>query len=115
MTVSLVPPGTVPAPLRTPHILLYTLGNYTHPSTKHSLGQYVIPSLLRRFDLPKEGDFLRLERKHDCWLGSGMIRTSGRGEGEGQGFRLSIAKPRESSHKSEIRQSSEHLTDGYHT
>lgn len=86
----------LPATATSPHILLYALGNYTHPTTKHSLAQYVIPALLRHFDLGKEGDFLRMERKHDCWIGSGVVKSrTGGGGGVGSGWRLSIAKPRQ--------------------
>lgn len=40
---------------------------------------------------------MRLERKHDCWVGSGMVRGRGSGAGdEDAGFRLTVAKPRTS-------------------
>lgn len=83
------------APAKIPHILLYATGNHTHPTTKHSLGQYIIPNLLARFGLPDEREFMRLERKHDCWVGSGMVRGRGSGAGDQDaGFRLTVAKPR---------------------
>jgi hypothetical protein len=78
-----------PAP---PHILLYTLGNYTHPTTKHSLAQYIIPPLLTYFGLGAEKEFMRLERKFDCWVGSKVVK-GGAGDEVGE-FRLTIVKPR---------------------
>lgn len=40
---------------------------------------------------------MRLERKHDCWVGSGMVRGRGSGGGDQDaGFRLTVARPRTS-------------------
>ena len=86
---------SLPTPHLTPHILLYTLGNHPYPTTKHSLAQFLISPLLEYFDLGKEGDVMRLERKFDCWVGSGVVRPGRRGGSEGVEFRLTVVKPRE--------------------
>lgn len=88
--MTLLPSAALPsigsaAPARIPHIVLYCLGNYTHPTTRHSLAQYLIPSLFEELlgvkaqrdskgkELVRPGSdgLLRLHRKHDAWIGGG--------------------------------------------
>jgi hypothetical protein len=56
-----------PKPL---HVLLYLLGNYTHPNTRHSLAQFLIPSLLAGYNLPP----LELERRYQSYVSTGIVR-----------------------------------------
>lgn len=83
---------------RIPHIVLYCLGNYTHPTTRHSLAQYLIPSLFEELldiKVPRdskgkelvrmgsEEGLLKLHRKHDAWIGGGMGVVPAAGQGGG--------------------------------
>jgi hypothetical protein len=64
---SLLATPAVPKPI---HVLLYLLGNYTHPSTRHSLAQFLIPSLLAGYNLPP----LELERRYQSYISTGHVR-----------------------------------------
>lgn len=66
-------PASVVASVVTPkplHVLLYLLGNYTHPNTRHSLAQFLIPSLLAGYNLPP----LELERRYQSYVSTGVVR-----------------------------------------
>lgn len=76
--------------LKVPHVLVYALGNYPYPLSRHSLPQSVLPDILQRYGLSTAratmpnngnarsatgsfGNALTLMKKHDCWIGGGLI------------------------------------------
>lgn len=109
--------------IKIPHIVVYALGNYPYPLSRHSLPQSLLPFILQRYALSAATDTkskgnrdsasianknaLTLMKKHDCWIGGGLIdigSTGSRGnktrqtvESEEAGPRavLTLVKPRE--------------------
>ena len=76
--------------LKVPHVLVYALGNYPYPLSRHSLPQSVLPDILQRYGLSTAraimpnngnarsatgsfGNALTLMKKHDCWIGGGLV------------------------------------------
>ncbi|KAF8603286.1 peptidyl-tRNA hydrolase [Ceratobasidium sp. AG-I] len=52
-------------------IIIAGLGNFTHPSTRHSVGQVVLESLAAKWNMR-----LQYEQAHQAWLGRGRVETS---------------------------------------
>lgn len=68
-----------------PHILVYALGNYPFPLSRHSLPQSLLPLILERYrssstgikkatgNKEQRGGCLKLLKKHECWIGGGLV------------------------------------------
>lgn len=90
---------------KVPHILVYALGNYPYPLSRHSLPQSVLPHMAQQYALSTAratiptkgnarstsgsvGNALTLMKKHDCWIGGGLVDI-----GSSKGFRNKNRQP----------------------
>lgn len=102
-----------------PHLVVYALGNYPWPLSRHSLPQSILPSISQHYGLsaghnsrrtksPIVTQTMELDRKHQCWIGGGLVECesprrpvkhrNGGGEAEGTNHRviLTLVMPRKS-------------------
>lgn len=82
--VASVTPPVISRPI-IPHIMVYALGNYPYPLSRHSLPQSLLPLILERYgpissrtknaNASKEQGVnpLKLLKKHECWVGGGLV------------------------------------------
>jgi peptidyl-tRNA hydrolase len=72
-----------------PHLVVYALGNYPWPQSRHSLPQSLLPFLSQHYGFsgattskpsqsrtsrsPTVAQTMELDRKHQCWIGGGLI------------------------------------------
>lgn len=105
-----------------PHLVVYALGNYPFPQSRHSLPQSLLPFMSQHYGLsggnnlkqsqsrtsrsPTVAQTMELDRKHQCWIGGGLIdydlprkaakRRPGSAETEGMNHRaiLTLVIPR---------------------
>ncbi|KAG8923594.1 hypothetical protein FRC01_012576 [Tulasnella sp. 417] len=76
---------------QTKHFLIVGLGNYTHPKTRHSVGQVVLDSLAERFQVP-----LSYDRSVNGWVGNTEIDILPPPQkGKGKGKQAADAEPPE--------------------